>query len=109
MIRTRSLIAVLLVSLVFSSQFTSDEVNEAIESIEHSRQTHIVWRGRIMGEQSVRNETSFQEWMDDHRYVGSLEHHEVCIAKYDQVLSILYRLEQLLEYSNPLNWLKYNI
>ena len=97
-------ITYLILALLLSTQFTLSEVETAIESIEHSRGTHVVWRGRIMGEQTVRNETSFQEWMDDHRYVGSIEHHEEVIAKYDQVLSILYRLRDLLNYGDLSKW-----
>ena len=92
------ILALMIMSIIFASQFTISEVEEAIEGIEYSRQTHITWRGRIMGEQTVRNETSFQEWMDSHKYVGSIEHHEYCIAKYDQVLSILYRLQAILKF-----------
>lgn len=94
----------ILLALLLSTQFSLSEVEEAIEGIEYSKHTHVVWRGRIMGEQTVRNETSFQEWMDDHRYVGSIEHHERCIAKYDKVLIILYRLRTLLRLVDTTYW-----
>ena len=93
-----NLISVIIVLLVFSSQFTLAEVNEAIEYIEHSKQTHVVWRAHIMGQQATMNESDFNEWYAEHRYAGTIESHEECIRRYDHVLGILYRLQDLLDW-----------
>lgn len=99
-----SLGAVLFISLILGSQFTLSEVNEAIEYIEHSRHTHVVWRAHIIGQQMTMNESDFNEWYNEHRYAGTAESHTECVRRYDFVLDILYRMRTILRYSDIRFW-----
>ena len=95
---------VLFISLILASQFNLKEINEAIEYIEYSKNTHIVWRAHIMGQQLTLNESAFNDWWDSHRSVGNIEHHEECIRNDDHILSILYRMQAILNYTTPSFW-----
>ncbi|GAH09777.1 unnamed protein product, partial [marine sediment metagenome] len=41
------------------------------------------------------------ECPDSHRSVGDIEHHEECIRHDEHILSILYRMQSILNYTNP--------
>jgi hypothetical protein len=96
--------AVILISLIFASQFTLTEVNEAIEYIEHSKNTHVIWRAHIIGQQMTLNESAFNEWYKEHKYAGTIESHEECIRRYDHVLDVLYRMQGILNYTSLSFW-----
>ena len=55
-------------------------VEQAIATVQHSRQTHVAWLEHIKS-------CNCQEWAG--RTVGDAEHHRACIAGYDQVLAVL--------------------
>ena len=88
---------IIVMSCILASQFSLAEVDEAIEYIEYSRQTHVVWRAHIIGQQMTMSETDFNEWYQEHRYAGTAESHAECVRRYDHVLDILYRLRNLLK------------
>jgi len=99
-----SLGAVLFISLILASQFNLREINEAIEYIEYSKNTHVIWRAHIIGQQQTLNESAFNDWWDSHRSVGDIEHHEKCIRHDEHTLGILYRMQAILNYTNPSFW-----
>lgn len=66
---------------------TRGEIDTAIRSIEHSRQTHVDWAhyARLHPDwakaRAPRSESA-----------GDVEHHDKCIREYDQVLDVLKRV-----------------
>jgi len=93
-----NVISLILIFTVFSSQFTLAEVNKAIEYIEYSKHTHVIWRAHIIGQNMTLNESDFNAWYKEHRYTGTIESHTEVIRRYDHVLGILYRLQDLLDW-----------